>query len=133
MKADCTGRYDERAVEDHEVDPEQQQAWFRSMWEGKQDQGEHPQPTEDEAETNADGEEHEAYEDGDDFDDFNEGVGEDDFGDFDEAEEAESTPIAEAPTHPPHPAAPPDILAGLVSSMPNSKRASIPLAFCHLD
>ncbi|KAK0327321.1 hypothetical protein LTR82_002084 [Friedmanniomyces endolithicus] len=107
------GRYDERAVEDHEVDPEQQQAWFRSMWEGKQDQGEHPQPTEDEAETNADGEEHEAYEDGDDFDDFNEGVGEDDFGDFDEAEEAESTPIAEAPTHPPHPAAPPDILAGL--------------------
>ncbi|TKA39060.1 hypothetical protein B0A54_09657 [Friedmanniomyces endolithicus] len=85
----------------------------RSMWEGKQDQGEHPQPTEDEAETNADGEEHEAYEDGDDFDDFNEGVGEDDFGDFDEAEEAESTPIAEAPTHPSHPAAPPDILAGL--------------------
>ncbi len=108
------------------MDPEQQQAWFRSMWEGKQDQGEHLQPTKDEAEPDADGEEHEADEDGDDFDDFNEGGGEDDFGDFDEAEEAESTPTAEAPTHPPHPAAPPDILAGLVSSMPNSKRAYLP-------
>ncbi|KAK0252327.1 hypothetical protein B0A54_14126 [Friedmanniomyces endolithicus] len=107
------GRYDERPVEDHEVDPEQQQAWFRSMWEGKQDQGERVQPTKDEAETNADDEEHEADENGDDFDDFNEGGGEDDFGDFDEAEEAESTPIAEAPSHPSHPPAPPDILAGL--------------------
>ncbi|EMC98984.1 hypothetical protein BAUCODRAFT_66032 [Baudoinia panamericana UAMH 10762] len=83
-----------------EVDPEAQQAWFRSMWEGGKGEAlAETQPQEDD-------------DLGADFDDFNEGDG-DDFGDFDEAEDA--TPQQE--TYPATQPAPPDILAGLVSSL----------------
>lgn len=90
-----------------EQDPEDRQAWFRSMWEGKpQDE---PPPQE--------GSSNDADDDdddfGDDFDDFAEGGGDDDFGDFDDAT---TTPSA-APEPQPQPTAPSSsVLAGLVSS-----------------
>lgn len=73
--------------------PEDQQSWFRGMWEGARPSS----PSNDGKETaersnddhdNADGEMD------DDFDDFAEGNADDDFGDFDEADETEE-PIAE--------------------------------------
>ncbi len=87
---------------------EGRQAWFRSMWEGEQ------QETKDEEEEAANGED----DFGDDFDDFAEG-GEDDadFGDFDEAEvPVQSIPEKQQQQMATPPA--PDILAGLVSSNP---------------
>lgn len=61
-----------------EQDPDDRQAWFRSMWEGKAEQ----EPA------RSDEQSHDADEDDDfdeDFDDFAEEGEEDDFGDFDEA------------------------------------------------
>jgi hypothetical protein len=99
-----------------EADPEQRQAWFRSMWESGGD------ATETRLEQDSAANDDKADDDdlGDDFDDFNEG-GDDDFGDFDEADDQEredddddqATPLAQKPASS---AVPPDILAGLVSS-----------------
>ncbi|KAK5678588.1 hypothetical protein LTS10_009032 [Elasticomyces elasticus] len=101
------GRYDERVVEDDNLDPEQQQAWLRSTWDSKQEVVD-VQPEDDIVEHDDGDGDNDGF--GDDFDDFNEGDGEEDFGDFDEAEaeaepEAESVAVEEAPA--------PDILAGL--------------------
>ena len=63
-----------------EQDPDDRQAWFRSMWEGK------PQPEP----PQLDGTSNDADDDddddgfGDDFDEFAEEGGDEDFGDFDE-------------------------------------------------
>ena len=114
-------RHDERPV-----DPEQQQAWFRSMWEStptrekEEKEAVDAQQPQHEAEELDQGDGEDAGNGdgfGDDFDDFNEGGGDDDdFGDFDEAEEADTSVVKEPPVQPAQPAAPPDILAGLVSS-----------------
>lgn len=87
------------------------------MWEGKEDQPE------------AQGEEDQDEDLGDDFDEFNEGGGDDDFGDFDEAGEEEA--MDEEPTPLAQPA-PPDLLAGLVSSLPISHYHSLFLSTNHL-
>ncbi|KAK4555891.1 hypothetical protein LTR86_007111 [Recurvomyces mirabilis] len=94
------GRDDDREV----GGDEQQGAWLKSVWEGKQGGPTSKSEDQDEAEEDED----EGF--GDDFDDFNEGGGDDDFGDFDEADEAEAE--TEEPQHKKQPAIP-DILAGL--------------------
>lgn len=108
---------------DAEVEGDQQQAWFRDMWEGKQ-QTEAEQA---EVETSKQAEQEEAdaaqQEDdddddfGDDFDDFaEEGGDDDDFGDFDEADaDADEGVVESAPEAPSIPSS----LSGLVSSQQN--------------
>jgi hypothetical protein len=115
-----------------ERDPEDQQAWFRSMWEGKA-AVEQPVALQDDADKvaveDADqdeddfGDDQDAQNDddfGDDFDEFAEEAEDDDFGDFDDA-----TPAAEVPP----PSVPPlqdtssqNIFAGLVSSLSTNPR-----------
>ncbi|SMR51624.1 unnamed protein product [Zymoseptoria tritici ST99CH_3D1] len=100
----------QRAPGDSEIeqDPEDQQAWFRSMWEGKA-VTEQPAPTPDDASNDADQDDDDDF--GDDFDEFAEEAEDDDFGDFDEA-----TPSAEAapPSVPePQSVSTQNILAGL--------------------
>ena len=91
---------------DVEQDPDDRQAWFRSMWEGKSK--DEPPPQE---ESSNDADDDDDF--GDDFDEFAEGGGDDDFGDFDEA-----TPTPAAPESEPQPTAPSiSVLAGLVSSL----------------
>ncbi|KAK4504047.1 hypothetical protein PRZ48_004962 [Zasmidium cellare] len=87
---------------DVEQDPDDRQAWFRSMWEGKSK--DEPPPQE---ESSNDADDDDDF--GDDFDEFAEGGGDDDFGDFDEA-----TPTPAAPESEPQPTAPSiSVLAGL--------------------
>ncbi|CAK1356810.1 hypothetical protein CB0940_11984 [Cercospora beticola] len=94
-----------------EQDPENRQAWFRSMWEGNQDQQETPTQASTKMDANL---QEDAAEDvpddeddfGDDFDDFAEGGEDDDFGDFDEP--ATPAPVPETQTY-----SLPDSLAGL--------------------
>jgi hypothetical protein len=100
------------------VSEEEQQTWFRNMWEGKEEQQEQTaQPSESEPDAVAATDENEFNDDdefGNDFDDFAEGQeADDDFGDFDEADE---TPMA---AEPPSPAKTqqPGLLDGLVSSV----------------
>lgn len=96
------------------IDEEDQQAWFRSMWEGKED--EPAQPAEPDTEPAApEGDAPQDDDDfGDDFDDFAEGQeADDDFGDFDEADETPMAPESQPPVQTQQP----DILAGLVSSV----------------
>ncbi|KAH9826623.1 hypothetical protein Tdes44962_MAKER10027, partial [Teratosphaeria destructans] len=92
--------------DDHAIDhDESRQAWFRSMWEG----GEEQPP---EADADVESEDHDDF--GDEFDDFNEGGGQDDdFGDFDEAGDGEATPMAPEPKTQLPTATLPDVLAGL--------------------
>ena len=112
---------DETPLETQQDEPdgeEQRQEWFRSMWEGKQT--EHSEEPDQEEAALPDTEQHQedAGDDGDfgdDFDEFNEGGEDEDFGDFDEAD---STPLASDQQQQPSisQSAPPDALAGLVSS-----------------
>jgi len=101
------------------VNEEEQQTWFRNMWEGKAERQEQTaQPSEPKPELAAATEEENDFNDGDefgdDFDDFAEGQeADDDFGDFDEANE---TPVAAEP-QPSIPTQQPGLLAGLVSSV----------------
>lgn len=102
-----------------EQDPEDRQAWFRSMWEGNPSDA----PAEREETVNEVDDAENAEEDddfGDDFDDFAEGGGDDDFGDFDEAEE---TPAAAAPQETQPTPSTASILAGLVSSTEQVSKA----------
>nr|POE69073.1 uncharacterized protein c8e11.05c [Quercus suber] len=82
---------------------DEQQAWFRSMWNGK---GEDAAEIRHDETDNADDENDDF---GDDFDDFAEEGGEDDFGDFDKAEDTAAEAPQEPPSQPPTPAP----LAGL--------------------
>lgn len=116
---------------DREIDPEDSQAFFKSMWESKPVQREVPHHTPQERQEEEDDDLSHDAEDadeenddfGDDFDEFAEGGEVDDFGDFDEAE-------PETPTAPAH--EPPDsntsptssTLAGLVSRFPTSHLAN---------
>jgi hypothetical protein len=102
------------------VNEEDQQTWFRNMWEGKEEQAAQPVESEEtSASAPATASEENDFNDndddfGDDFDDFAEGQeAEDDFGDFDDADE---TPMAPEP-HPQVQTQKPDFLAGLVSSV----------------
>ncbi|KAF2765480.1 hypothetical protein EJ03DRAFT_369131 [Teratosphaeria nubilosa] len=92
---------------------ESRQAWFRSMWEGGQEQ-----PPDADADADAENEDNDDF--GDDFDEFNEAGGEDDdFGDFDEAGDGdgdgdgEATPMAAQPRTQLPTTTLPDVLAGL--------------------
>lgn len=110
MLIDCSGQsHGESSTGGSHIeqDPEDRQAWFRSMWEGKsQDE---PAPH---AESSNDADDDDDF--GDDFDEFAEGEGDDDFGDFDEATPT-SAPALESQPAPPSAS----ILAGLVSSLMN--------------
>jgi hypothetical protein len=111
-------RREESDSERGPVSEEEQQTWFRNMWEGKEEQqAQVAQPSEPEPEMAAATEENEFNDDdefGDDFDDFAEGQeADDDFGDFDEADE---TPMAAEPPSPVQ-TQQPGLLDGLVSSV----------------
>lgn len=98
-----------------EQDPDNRQAWFRSMWEGNQDQQETPTQASTNMDADSQGDAAEDVPDdeddfGDDFDDFAEGGEDDDFGDFDES--ATPAPVPETQTY-----SLPDSLAGLVSAL----------------
>jgi hypothetical protein len=100
------------------VSEEEQQTWFRNMWEGKEQQQEQAvQQSDPDPEVATATEENDFNDDdefGDDFDDFAEGQeADDDFGDFDEADE---TPMAAEPQSPPQ-TKQPGLLDGLVSSL----------------
>lgn len=96
------------------VDPAQQQAWFRSMWEGKQEQCQNQAAATQDPYDEGDAADDEDDGIGDDFNEFAEEGGDDDFGDFDEAEDAPSEAQLEpARSQPPAP----DLLTGLVSSV----------------
>lgn len=96
-----------------EQNPEDRQAWFRSMWEGKQEDDTPTQETPQTTQSNIPDDDAEDADDdfGDDFDEFAEGGEDDDFGDFDEP----TTP-APVPEQQPQSYSLPDALAGLVSS-----------------
>ena len=99
---------------------EGRQAWFRSMWEG--DQEEQQEQVED---SRPDAGEEDDF--GDDFDEFAEGgEADEDFGDFDEADDEPQ------PSQPPPSQLPttPDILKGLVSRIPSLTSPSLPFACC---
>ncbi|KAM0719806.1 hypothetical protein Q7P37_003940 [Cladosporium fusiforme] len=103
---------EESDPESRPVSDEDQQTWFRNMWEGKEE--ETTVPTEPEIQTEVAAEQDAMNNDdddfGDDFDDFAEGEeADDDFGDFDEAD---VTPMAPEPQPVVQPQQP-DILAGL--------------------
>ncbi|KAI5359369.1 hypothetical protein Slin14017_G102710 [Septoria linicola] len=109
-KASAAARSGENGQDQVEQDPEDRQAWFRSMWEGKHEDDtptqETPQTTQNDI-PDDDAEDDDAGF-GDDFDDFAEGGEDDDFGDFDEP----TTP-APVPEQRPQPYSLPDALAGL--------------------
>ena len=113
---------DESDSEGRPVNEEDQQTWFRNMWEGKEEPVTESAGPELEAEAEAipatEGNDFNDDDDfGDDFDDFAEGQeAEDDFGDFDDADE---TPMAPEP-QPQVQTQQPDFLAGLVSSVQSS-------------
>ncbi|KAF2211639.1 hypothetical protein CERZMDRAFT_42677 [Cercospora zeae-maydis SCOH1-5] len=96
-----------------EQDPENRQEWFRSMWEGSQEQTPTQASTQvdatlpgDAADDVPDDGDDDDDDFGDDFDDFAEGGEDDDFGDFDEP--ATPAPLPETQTY-----SLPDALAGL--------------------
>lgn len=86
-----------QAAGDSQVDGDQQQAWFRDMWEGKaQEEPSHTKPAdnEDPAAENTNDDDDDDF--GDDFDEFaEEGGDDDDFGDFDEADADEPPAVAD--------------------------------------
>lgn len=97
------------------MNPDDQQAWFRSMWEGKEKNSEAEEQHE-EQDKSIPAENGEAGDGdfGDDFDEFaEEGGDDDDFGDFDEAEDAPVERSIPAVSQP----AVPDVLADLVSAL----------------
>ena len=110
LRSKSTSAGQTHVANDSDETEEGRQAWFRSMWEGDSHE---PEEQEEVADNDADGED----DFGDDFDDFAEGAeGDEDFGDFDEAGDDEPVTAQPAPSQLP-PA--PDILKGLVSSIPS--------------
>lgn len=110
------------AVEDESE--EGRQAWFRNMWESKSDEPRQREEEDDEDE-DEDAEQDAAKDNddedfGDDFDEFAEGDGDEDFGDFDEADDEPPAQPQQRPQASARPPSAPDILAGLVSSCPNT-------------
>lgn len=100
-----------------EQDPEDRQAWFRSMWEAQGEEDAHKQAAPLQTEKN-DGQtggadDHDDF--GDDFDDFAEGGDDDDFGDFDNEPTTPGDVDGDIPDQSVSYALP-DTLAGLVSS-----------------
>ena len=128
IRPGSSGQGDAEPEASDEVDPEQRQAWFRSMWEGGQDQlPERTRHAQAETVTQPEESQEDANEDdgfGDDFDEeFQEG-GEDDFGDFDAAEEAED-PSEPQPAQLSQQSRVPSILSSLVSSVQNHFAANL--------
>ncbi|WPH03274.1 Hypothetical protein R9X50_00615100 [Acrodontium crateriforme] len=109
-----SGHSDGRADEES-MNSDDQQAWFRSMWEGKNVESAEQSQSKTEsipADGGADNDDDDDDDDGfgDDFDEFaEEGGDDDDFGDFDEAEDAPMEPTIPVVSQP----AVPDILANL--------------------
>lgn len=95
-----------------EQNPEDRQAWFRSMWEAKEEEDVPPAETEDN-EQNDEADDNDDF--GDDFDDFAEGGEDDDFGDFDDEPTTPGVIEANVPEQPLSYSLP-EQLAGLVSS-----------------
>lgn len=103
---------------------EDQQAWFRDMWEGKKEEELHEsveEPLEEPADAAIENNNNNDDDDfGDDFDEFaEEGGDDDDFGDFDEADADDG--IVEGESQEPQPQSQPtsSSLSGLVSSQQN--------------
>ena len=96
-----------------EQDPEDRQAWFRSMWEAKKEEDIPAEGTEENGEEHDDANDDDDF--GDDFDDFAEGGEDDDFGDFDDEPTTPGVVTANVPEQPLSYSLP-EHLAGLVSS-----------------